>query len=141
VWGPGALTGKLLKRLGQSVERGAEYVIIRKKLSSIAKMQPNLLGEARRLRTDEAAEMEDQCDKLVDLCITGMGYPPRIMTQAFGLILSGFKLPGRQIWTYYITEAISKREIINVFEIFQDCFFALLYVASSSPTGWIYSLL
>jgi hypothetical protein len=51
------------------------------------------------------------------------------MTKAFSILLSGFQCPGRQIWTYHIAEAISKRRKIEIFEIFRDCFFLLLFVS------------
>ncbi|KAF8526442.1 hypothetical protein JB92DRAFT_2871902 [Gautieria morchelliformis] len=126
VWGPGALTGKLLKHLGEKVEGLAEYLVIRTKLNQMEKMQPNLLGSVRELSEDEIEEMVDQCEKLVELCIVGMRYRPAFMTRAFSILLSGFQCPGRKIWTYHIAEAISKRRKIEVFGIFQDCFFFLL---------------
>ncbi|KAF8581647.1 hypothetical protein K439DRAFT_1662191 [Ramaria rubella] len=126
VWGPGALTGKLLKHLGERIESSAEYLVIRKKLNQITRMQPHFLDSVRELTEEDKREMTDQCEKLVDLCIVGMQYPTGLMTRAFSLILRGFKRPGRRVWTHHIAEAISKRENIDVYEIFQVCFFALL---------------
>jgi hypothetical protein len=57
-----------------------------------------------------------------------MEYPQAFMTKALGIILNGFKQPGRHVWTYYIAEAISRRRKIEIFEIFRDCFFSLLFV-------------
>jgi hypothetical protein len=78
VWGPGALTGKLLKHLGEKVEGLAEYMFIRSKLNQMEKMQPNLLGSVRELSEDEIKEMVDQCEKLVELCMYVHGFFRRL---------------------------------------------------------------
>ena len=57
-----------------------------------------------------------------------MKYRTAFMIKAFSIILSGFKQPGRQMWTYHIAEAISRRTKIEIFEIFRNCFFFLLFV-------------
>lgn len=69
VWGPGALTGKLLKHVGEKVEGVVEYLIIRSKLNQIEKMQPDILGSVRQLSADETLEIIDQCEKLVEICM------------------------------------------------------------------------
>lgn len=67
--GPGALTGKMLKHLGEKVSGLAEDVVIRTKLTQMDKMQPDLLGSVREFSNDEIEEIFDQCNKLVELCM------------------------------------------------------------------------
>lgn len=69
VWGPGALTGKVLKHLGERAMGVAEHLAIRTKLSQIDKMQPKLLASGKVLSYEEMAEVYDYCEKLVELCM------------------------------------------------------------------------
>lgn len=69
VWGPGALTGKVLKHLGERAMGVAEHLAIRTKLSQMDKMQSKLLASGKVLSYEEMEEVYDYCRKLVELCM------------------------------------------------------------------------
>ncbi|KAJ6605344.1 hypothetical protein DFH09DRAFT_1067619 [Mycena vulgaris] len=114
-WGPGALAGKAILAMGKAVVRGADYILISRRVATIKAAMPCLDGQSRSL--------EMMFDDLLELSRPDL-YPDAVRIQAMQIIL--VQIATEQ--THHLRRSISKWEIeyadlvALLSEIIGDCF-------------------
>ncbi|KAJ6505451.1 hypothetical protein C8R45DRAFT_1181869 [Mycena sanguinolenta] len=97
-WGPGALAGKAIRAMGKAVVRGAEYVVISRRLSAIkAAFSP---------RSDDNRPTERMFDDLLELSRLAL-YPEAFRIEAMTIIIAQIASED----TYHLQCSFSKWEI------------------------------
>ncbi|KAF7340478.1 hypothetical protein MVEN_01968100 [Mycena venus] len=99
-WGPGAMAGKAILAMGKAVVRGAEYLVISRRLSSMKAIIPTSDDVLSQLN------FEGIFDDLLELSRPAL-YPEAFRVQAMQLLIT--QIATRQ--TYYLRCSISNWEI------------------------------
>ncbi|KAJ7691330.1 hypothetical protein B0H17DRAFT_566082 [Mycena rosella] len=100
-WGPGALAGKAVLALGKAVVRGAEYLVISRRISAIKATMPCSDDHISQFRN-----LERMFDELLELSRPGL-YPDDVHAQAMRTILVQIAIEQ----THHLRLGIAKWEI------------------------------
>ncbi|KAJ6505414.1 hypothetical protein C8R45DRAFT_1070135, partial [Mycena sanguinolenta] len=97
-WGPGALTGKAIRAMGKAVVRGAEYIVISRRLSTIRAALP--------CRDENHEIRERMFDDVLELSRPGL-YPEAFRIQSMQILVAQIASED----TYHLQCSFSKWEI------------------------------